>query len=242
MLQRTILQAAETQVPLGGGKVCSECGDLKMLGEFGDQARGKFGKKAACRKCCADLQKLYATPRRTDLNRKKRESWAVTSRTEDQKQAARDRASAWYYANRERAYKNFLSWVKSHSEEWRVICSRWESKNPEAVTEKVKSWRLRNPGWWQKRRADLAKVTNTLTTEEWLSVLSEFNHSCAYCGRSDAKLTMDHVIPISKGGPHSKENVVPSCSSCNSKKGAKDPSFFKFVIQGIQSNLNGIGV
>ncbi|MDB4875733.1 MAG: hypothetical protein JWM41_2179 [Gemmatimonadetes bacterium] len=30
---------------------------------------------------------------------------------------------------------------------------------------------------------------------------------------------MDHVIPISRGGSHTRENVVPACRSCNSKKG-----------------------
>ena len=33
------------------------------------------------------------------------------------------------------------------------------------------------------------------------------------------RLTQDHVIPLSKGGQHIKENIVPACPSCNSKKG-----------------------
>jgi CRISPR/Cas system Type II protein with McrA/HNH and RuvC-like nuclease domain len=41
---------------------------------------------------------------------------------------------------------------------------------------------------------------------------------------------VDHIQPISKGGAHSKENVVPACKSCNSRKGAKNPSLFEFVI------------
>ena len=41
---------------------------------------------------------------------------------------------------------------------------------------------------------------------------------CHYCGRM-AKLTIDHVIPLSKGGDHSRSNVVPACQRCNSQKG-----------------------
>ncbi|MEY3180726.1 MAG: Synechococcus phage [Pseudomonadota bacterium] len=44
--------------------------------------------------------------------------------------------------------------------------------------------------------------------------------ACAYCGRwNERKLTIDHVVPKSKGGPHfQKGNMVPSCLSCNSSK------------------------
>jgi hypothetical protein len=49
--------------------------------------------------------------------------------------------------------------------------------------------------------------------------------ACAYCGRWDQKLTIDHIVPKSKGGPHfAKYNLVPSCQACNLLKGA-DPIF-----------------
>nr|WP_290439438.1 HNH endonuclease [Leptolyngbya sp. 'hensonii'] len=45
-------------------------------------------------------------------------------------------------------------------------------------------------------------------------------HACQYCG-STKKLTLDHVIPKSKGGLHSWDNVVTACEPCNLKKGDK---------------------
>ena len=42
---------------------------------------------------------------------------------------------------------------------------------------------------------------------------------CAYCGTSAGRLTLDHVVPRSRGGESSWENVVTSCASCNHKKG-----------------------
>lgn len=59
-----------------------------------------------------------------------------------------------------------------------------------------------------------------LTFEQWQGILEKYTRRCAYCGNPDAK-TMDHVTPISKGGFHTASNVVPSCRSCNSKKGQK---------------------
>lgn len=54
-------------------------------------------------------------------------------------------------------------------------------------------------------------------------VLRRDRHSCQYCG-SKKKLTLDHVIPRSKGGKHTWDNVVTACERCNSKKGSRTPS------------------
>lgn len=43
--------------------------------------------------------------------------------------------------------------------------------------------------------------------------------SCAYCGESGVRLTLDHVVPRSRGGPSVWENVVASCVPCNLRKG-----------------------
>ena len=47
------------------------------------------------------------------------------------------------------------------------------------------------------------------------------NFTCVYCGAQDSKLTIDHVLPKSKGGITSFENCVACCKSCNNKKGSK---------------------
>jgi len=46
------------------------------------------------------------------------------------------------------------------------------------------------------------------------------DHECQYCG-SDKDLTLDHVIPRSKGGRETWENLVACCTKCNLKKGNK---------------------
>lgn len=47
--------------------------------------------------------------------------------------------------------------------------------------------------------------------------------SCQYCGAS-SELTFDHVVPRSRGGRTSWDNVVAACSACNLRKGARVPS------------------
>ncbi len=72
----------------------------------------------------------------------------------------------------------------------------------------------------QKRRAQI-KATYALTVAEWQNLLERCSYRCSYCGRSDVPMTIDHIVPISKGGTHELANVTPACSSHNSSRGAK---------------------
>ncbi len=53
-------------------------------------------------------------------------------------------------------------------------------------------------------------------------ILRRDKYSCQYCG-STKQLTLDHVIPLSKGGKHTWDNVVVACEPCNNSKGARTP-------------------
>ena len=65
--------------------------------------------------------------------------------------------------------------------------------------EKAKARELRQSQWWK----------NTIA-----------KGVCHYCGKSfpSVELTMDHVVPISRGGKSTKGNIVPCCKNCNSEK------------------------
>jgi 5-methylcytosine-specific restriction endonuclease McrA len=53
------------------------------------------------------------------------------------------------------------------------------------------------------------------------NVMARDGFTCAYCGRTDAKLTVDHIKPKSSGGKSTFENCVSACRECNLKKGNK---------------------
>ncbi len=55
------------------------------------------------------------------------------------------------------------------------------------------------------------------------SILKRDSHKCAYCGRGDLTLTLDHIIPKAKGGEDTWENLVAACLPCNNKKGDRTP-------------------
>jgi 5-methylcytosine-specific restriction endonuclease McrA len=65
--------------------------------------------------------------------------------------------------------------------------------------EKEKAKKLKKTAWWRKKTA---------------------KGNCYYCKRTfkPNELTMDHIIPLSRGGMSTKENLVPCCKECNRKK------------------------
>ena len=55
------------------------------------------------------------------------------------------------------------------------------------------------------------------------AVLARDAYTCQYCGRESAGLTVDHVIPRSRGGTSHWDNIVAACAPCNRKKGNRLP-------------------
>jgi 5-methylcytosine-specific restriction endonuclease McrA len=58
------------------------------------------------------------------------------------------------------------------------------------------------------------------TALEWLALVQKCGGRCLRCG-SACDLTVDHVIPLGRGGSNAIENVQPLCSTCNGIKGSK---------------------
>lgn len=65
--------------------------------------------------------------------------------------------------------------------------------------ERAKARELRKSRWWQQKTA---------------------SGLCHYCGRRFAykELTMDHLVPLARGGRSTKDNLVPCCKECNNHK------------------------
>lgn len=74
-----------------------------------------------------------------------------------------------------------------------------EASEQEISREKAKARELRQSQWWKRRRS---------------------SGLCHYCGGHFPvrDLTMDHIVPLIRGGKTVKSNVVPCCAECNAKK------------------------
>lgn len=81
----------------------------------------------------------------------------------------------------------------------------------------AKKFRDRVYGYFQRAsKKEIGKITNT----QWQLKLVEFQNGCAFCGTKE-NITIDHIIPLSKGGTNDVDNIQPLCRSCNSRKGNK---------------------
>ena len=69
----------------------------------------------------------------------------------------------------------------------------------------------------RRRARRVAASGSDLTEAEWAVILDAWA-ACAYCGAEGPALQRDCVLPISRGGRYTLENVVPACRSCNASK------------------------
>ena len=99
---------------------------------------------------------------------------------------------------------------------------QWRLENIEHSRAVDRKYREANKGIWaakeRKRRAKQLENASFHISKKELEKL--YVGPCSYCGVS-GKMTLDHVVPIQKGGQHSIGNLVPACGSCNSSKGQK---------------------
>lgn len=110
----------------------------------------------------------------------------------------------------------------------------YREKNKSEIAEYSRQYSKDNPYSYrkssQRRRALKLGLPNTLTIEEWWQTKAYFSNSCSYCGLKEEEhmkntgqpLHQEHVIALSKGGGYTKQNIIPSCMSCNFSKGSKD--------------------
>jgi len=96
------------------------------------------------------------------------------------------------------------------------------------VNEFNRLWRINNPEKWKfanrmgrHRRRALGAICST----EWIAKVSMLGNKCQSCFKTEPeiKITIDHIIPVSKGGTNSIDNLQPLCMKCNQKKHAKLP-------------------
>jgi hypothetical protein len=63
----------------------------------------------------------------------------------------------------------------------------------------------------------MERVEHDLSAEQWTALKAAWG-GCAYCGAAGTPLQRDCVLPISRGGRYTLDNIAPACGSCNASK------------------------
>lgn len=141
--------------------------------------------------------------------------------------AAADKA----HKNNPRKYSKLnADWKKRNPKRVKELASRYRSNHREELNRKNREYQKNNPevvrGKNHRRRALKANAKGVYTSAQWIALCDKYNNRCLCCGRKK-KLTPDHVVPLSKGGSNSIDNIQPLCGPCNSRKHTKTIDFRK---------------
>lgn len=135
---------------------------------------------------------------------------------EDLKAAVRSN----YAANRQARLAYAKKYRESHREQVTRTKSDWAKKHRQELNAK----RRNNPKTkeWDRlqriKRGD--RIKGQVDPHIWKNLIEHFGNCCAYCGET-LPIEMDHFVPLSKGGDHINDNLLPACRSCNASKGNK---------------------
>ena len=200
-------------------KICTKCGNNKDLEEYYKDNRTKDGRQSECKSCHNLAQTKYeksAKGRLTKVKYRKTEKSKLSGsryRKSDEGKLARSR-----YRKSEKG-KLMVAKINTRynkSEKGKSTIEKYFK------SEEGKLARIRG---CHNRRIHEANVIKDFTTKESNIILFLQNYKCIYPDCIDyfdeVIPTLDHILPVSKGGPLIKENVQYLCQKHNSKKGAK---------------------
>lgn len=164
----------------------------------------------------------------------------------------------YYFENKEKRKSNAKMWYLNYMQNPEYVKNKnlknkeWREKRPQYSTEyfrnrynndeefrnRIKKYVVYNAKKNEKNkikkyvlnhnyRARKINATGSFTYEEWQNKLKINKYRCLFCG-SKWNITIDHIIPLSKGGNNDINNLQPLCRSCNAKK--HDKILFKPIM------------
>jgi 5-methylcytosine-specific restriction endonuclease McrA len=140
-------------------------------------------------------------------------------RYQEKKEEHKSRSKENYWNNREKQVEYNKKYYQENREKFKE--NYWD--NREERLEHVKRYerenreKVRVNGERKRARKRNAPV-NDFTSKQWKLLILFYESCCVYCGSRQTRITMDHIIPLSKGGSHTLSNILPCCLSCNSQK------------------------
>lgn len=125
-------------------------------------------------------------------------------------------AASWYRRNKEAHNARNRAWRENHRDAHQEMNREWFIRNPERAAE------LRRASASLRRARERGVPVVAFTQDQLDARVAFYGGKCWICrvGRYEH---LDHVKPISAGGPHMLSNLRPACSSCNLRKSAAWP-------------------
>lgn len=193
-------------------KRCSMCGEVKPVTEF-------YKKRKSWNSRCISCAKQY-THKHYIKNKEKLDK-QHTAYNKAHPEKARARTKKWTLANKEKVAKKTRLYRIANAEKVAETLKKFHQYRPEYRKKYYNAHKDNYIVYKNKRRAVEKDATATLTAQEWKEIKDKYGNHCIYPGCNSTKVTLDHVIPLSKGGTHTADNVQPLCLKHNLKKFTK---------------------
>jgi 5-methylcytosine-specific restriction endonuclease McrA len=189
--------------------------------------------KSGCQTCATAYRKEYWATRRRDnpepLRKRLRERHTERYRTDPEFRAkSKGFALASYKKHREERNAHARKLKQQYAADPSYLAAKREAERVrlESIRQdpaKYAAYRALQTATNHRRRARLRDACSPgVTPQQWEEICSRHANDegricCAYC-RKPCAVTIDHVVPICRGGRDEPSNVVPACKPCNSSK------------------------
>ena len=146
----------------------------------------------------------------------------------------RRRSCEWGKANPENKRRSSRQWKAANPDALRCSNLLWRQRNIEKQKQRISEYRTKNPARIRennrRRRAWKAasrrRAFHPLTRAQIDARFVLWDNRCAFCGVPDdhqrnrgyERLTVEHVLALTKGGLDEASNILPACSTCNTSK------------------------
>ena len=220
-------------------KTCTKCHLQKPFSEFYKHCEGKNGLRPDCKSCTKISQQKYNRTHKAKIRELGRQ-WAKRNPDKIRLYALRDRlkrpnyhheyhkrnsekinarSRLWHHENRERARKRRLKYYANNKERVDAGRNEWKKNNHDRVMASN-----------HKRLALLrgASSGEVFTRNE---IYKRDNGICHLCHRkvNKNKFVIDHLVPVSLGGEHSRRNVATAHPKCNAKRYNTGPAQLRLL-------------
>lgn len=187
-------------------KKCSMCGEVKPLAMFTISNSSPSGRFTYCMVCSKIRSRQWRENNRERMLQYKRQIRKTNA------VAIKEYNDKW----RSEHQDYFIQWRQDNRDRNNLIAKQWAENNPELVRAKGHRYRTKKAG-----------NGGSYTPMEWFDLCETYNWQCLCCGKHsyESPLTVDHIIPVTKGGSSNIGDLQPLCDHCNKAKGTKTTNY-----------------